>query len=139
MIPVTVVRPTDEPILIATFVGHVDSDMMLEMFRASDALTREGETIIYRISDCREANTHFADMMRIVSEAGRGLPGSSTDPRFHPVLVGTQAMVKLVADMLKQQKNGGLQVPIFHTIDDALEAIHLQMANAEQERNSKLA
>jgi hypothetical protein len=96
--PVKVEKMADEPILVATLEGHVTVQEMREMFIQSAALVEGMEAPIYRITDTRAANANFMDMLGTVREASAGTPGSSTDPRFKPIFLGTNEMVRMAGN-----------------------------------------
>jgi hypothetical protein len=118
--PVTVELLPGEPILYATLVGDVTVDDMRAMFIQSAQMTQDMPGPIYRITDTRQGRADFMGMLQTVRAASDGTPGSSTDPKFKPVFLGTNEMVRMGVDMLKKPQFGGIQIPIFREIDDAL-------------------
>jgi hypothetical protein len=127
---VKVDRIPGEPIIIATLIGAVTTEMVLDVFQQSARLAEEIESsIIYRIADVCAITTTFAEMVRILGEASQAeQPGSAADPRFRPILVGTNEWAQMYSNSLKQEQYGGISVPVFATYDDALDHIHRQRA-----------
>ncbi len=124
---VDVYRLEDRPIIIAKFEGESTVEDGLELFRRSDELIGVDETRVYRITDAIDVSTNFGDMMRIIREASRGQPGSTTDPRIHAVFVGRHGWIKLYRDMVKLAQFGGVDMPAFTTVADALKYVELEI------------
>jgi hypothetical protein len=119
----------NEPIILATLEGRIDVETMKQVFAQSAALADGMRGRIYRITDVRRVSNaeSFTDIIAIVREAAKGMPGSTTDPRIVPMFVGTHQMAKLAADLLRQQQFGGKQVPMFKSVEDALDFVGLQI------------
>lgn len=130
--PVTVEFLTDEPILVATLTGDLTVSDMRGMFIQSAQLTQDMPGPIYRITDTRLARANFMEMMQTVRAASDGTPGSSTDPKFKPIFLGTNELVRMGIDMLKQSQFGGVQIPFFNDMEDALTYIHHDMNKNQQ-------
>lgn len=131
--PVHVTRVEGEPILIATFTGKVTVEDVREMFRQSLPLMEGVSGHIYRITDARETDTTFSDLVFILSQAGQGGgPGSTLDPRISPALVGSNQWVKMLASSLGQQQYGSLKVPLYETLEEALAYAREQIAAHQQ-------
>jgi hypothetical protein len=123
--PLKMTKLPNEPIIIATITGILDTDVVSQMYRQTNEIMAQlGLSKVYRISDYTEANISFADLLRVTALAGTDQPGSANDPRITPLFVGTDAMVRLGADVLRQRQ---VNIQIFRTINDALDAIRLQM------------
>lgn len=129
MSSVTVNRLGDEPIIIAKFTGHVTIEMVDEAYQKSaEILDQEPSQIRFvRISDYTEANTEFRDLIKLVASASSNKPGSASDPRLIPILVGTDAMVRLGADFTKGRTAGKTEMMLFKEMDDAIEAARIQI------------
>lgn len=129
--PVTVRRIPNEPILVAVLTGLVDVPIMEELFRRSAELMQEFDGPVYRITDVREADSNFAEMMGVIQGASKGQPGSTTDPRVHAVFVGNNQWVQMIRTALHLKQFGGLNLPMFLTEEDALDYIRLEMQKQE--------
>lgn len=127
--PVTVEQYQDEPIIMASFSGLLDFDTVREMFAISADLIDAIGPPVYRITDWRGISSTFSDMMQIFREAGQGFPGSSTDPRLHPVMVGRTEWSRLTRDAMLQEQFGGIDIPIFETVEEALEYVYISMSS----------
>ena len=125
--PVRVEKLPNEPIIILTYEGRLDVETVRSAFLQSAAIAEQIAGLVYRISDVRRADADFAHVLKVVAEIRKGLPGSSADPRIRGMFVGTSAMAKLYADILRQQALGGVSIPFFFTPEDALASIRIQM------------
>lgn len=124
--PIRLDRKPNEPILIATMSGDVTREEIQHMFQKSAELAAEiEESVLYRITDMRSAETSFPELLRILQSLAPGQPGSSSDPRFKPVLVGQNHWTKFAADALRQQQFGGVELPIFNSLAEALHYIQV--------------
>jgi hypothetical protein len=129
--PVTVYRLPDAPILIATFTGEVNGDVMVEMFRRSDDLIQDEEITVYRISDFRQATSTPLAILTILKAIVVGGPGSPKDRRINSVLLGDNQWVKIGHDTLMSPAFGGYSIPMFPTMSDAMEYIRVQIARSQ--------
>jgi hypothetical protein len=118
--PVNIEKLPDEPIIVATIVGHFDVKMAREVFQKSADLAEQLPGHYYRVTDARQMDIGFGEMMRVIEEASRGNPGSTSDRHVTVVLVGTGDMLKLFADMMKTRQYGSTPTPIFKSMDEAL-------------------
>ncbi len=118
--PVTVEKLADFPVVIAVLEGQVNIPTIQEMYRRSAELCEGMDGPIFRITDVREVTTSFAEMLGVIREASKGTPGSTTDPRFHPVFVGNNQWVRLVRDALRQPQFGGVNMPLFTSREEAM-------------------
>ncbi|MCI0709862.1 MAG: hypothetical protein L0154_06835 [Chloroflexi bacterium] len=64
--PADVTRPSDKAVVIATLTGHVTLEDMTEVYAQTLDLMRPGEDFVYRITDARQADSNFADMLKIL-------------------------------------------------------------------------
>jgi len=124
---VTVEKLPDEPIIVATIQGHFDVAIAREIFQKSVELAEGIDGHYYRVTDGRQMDISFGDMMKVVEEASRGEPGSTRDQSVTVVLVGTGEMGKLFANMMKLRQYGGTPTPIFKSMDEALTHIRADM------------
>lgn len=123
--PVKIEPVPDEPVVVVTFDGHLDVETVRKVFVETAAIFAKFEGDVYRIADIRTAKIGFVDLINIVKAVRGGLPASSIDPRVHGIFVGQNQFARMYADFVKQM--GGTPIPIFATMEDALEYAHLQM------------
>lgn len=121
---VRVYRVPDEPIIIATFQNVVTSELMQQMYTASDALLPQTMPHpFYRITDFRTVHTTPAEVMRIFRAARMDIPGSTTDPRLRPILLGDNRWTRMAIEMMWQAE--GMELPVFENLRDALMHINI--------------
>lgn len=127
--PSTVERLNGEPIIVVTVEGRFDPPTVKDTFRRIAQLLEGMEPPVYRITDVSRMEAHFSDMLAFVREARRGTAGSPTDPRIVSIFVGNHDMIQLAVDMFRQRQFGGLAMPIFKSMDDALDYARTAIAN----------
>jgi hypothetical protein len=129
--PVTVYRLPDAPIIMATFTGEINGDVIVEMFRRSADLIEADETRVYRISDFRQATTNALAILTILKAVIVGGPGSVKDERIHGLLLGDNKWVKVGHDTLMNPVFGGFNIPLFSKMGEAMEHIRVQIARSQ--------
>jgi len=118
--PVRVERLPNQPIIIATYQGRISVADLLEMFRQSALLMQEIDGHVYRITDAREIETSFAEVLNMLQEAKRGTPGSTSDPNITPVMVGHDKWLSMFSEGFRQKQYGGSALLTFATMEEAL-------------------
>jgi len=110
----------DEPIVVITCHNPFDfTGDIAAANRQVAALLENGETIT-RIIDFTEIEMTFANLVESLATKTREEPGSLRDPRVRTVLVGTHELVVMKAQSLRQEQYGGLDVPLFESLDEAI-------------------
>ena len=72
-----------------------------------------------------------ADMMQVIREAGSGAEGTTADPRITNVFFWCDRFAMMARDMMAKPKFGGKRIPMFETMDAALQSIRSgALANA---------
>ena len=118
---VTVTRISNEPIFHALFTGTVIEQDLLDMFEQSLEMAQVvPEPHIYRITESRSADIAFTQIMYVLDSMSNGRAGSSTDPRFKPVLVGDDDNMRTIAEATHQEQYGNMNLPLFTSFEDAL-------------------
>ena len=117
-----------EPIIIATLSGDLTPEMVKDMFAQSAKLVDEIGGRVYRITDIRLTDISFPDLVVVLADCSHGQPGSPADPRIRGMLVGTHGWSHFFADSIQQEQYGGLNIPIFEDMDQAMAYIHEDMA-----------
>lgn len=128
--PVEVTRMPNQPIIYALFTGTVTEQDVLEVFQRSVEISVDIKGSVYRITETRDIDTTLAELMMILKQMSTGQPGSSADPRFKPVLVGTDEFIKLVSDATYQEQYGKLNLPLFENFEKALAYTEERIAHA---------
>jgi len=123
----TVVQLENEPIIVVTIIGYLDIAMARAIYAriAEIAATLQGP--IYRITDVRQEHTTFAEIIGVIKEASKSTAGSTSDPRIKNVFVGNEKMARVARDVLRTMM-GGVSMPMFATMEDALTHIHNELS-----------
>ncbi len=119
--PVTVARIEDAPVmLIARMSGTITPNDFEDMNQQTDDLIMLAGTPIFRIFDVRRVTVNVNNMLTtfkaIQSSAG-------DDPRIHPVILGNSQWTRLIREILKGDRRPQLPVPLFATMEQALDYI----------------
>jgi hypothetical protein len=121
---VKVERIPGEPVIVATLVGKVTAELVLEMFEQSARLAAQIPGQVYRITDVRLSTTTFHEMVTILAEACRQKhTASSADPRFCGMLLGSHEWSQMYSESLKQDQHGKLNLPVFTSFNEAMQYI----------------
>ncbi len=115
-----------EPILLASLSGKVTPEMIYQLYEESARLADEAGHA-YRITDVSDLDGSFGDLVLVMAKAASGQPGSPSDPRITAVLVGSEMLVRIYAEGLRQEQYGKLNVPLFANHDEALVYLREQM------------
>ena len=131
--PAQVERFTSEPIVIARLSGHITVEDMENVYADTlELFADDSAPKIYRITDVRQADSNFGEIMKILM-AARNAPGSSTDPRIKVIFVGSNSWNKMAREALSRNQFGGVNIPIFAEMKDALDYARHCMVTATEE------
>lgn len=122
--PVTVERIPNKPVIILHYSGLLDVDTVKSAFAQSLVLAAQIEGTIYRIADVSAANGSFQEVMGIIKAVRDGLPGNPLDARIRVVFVGNHQLVQYYTNAVKNM--GAAPMPVFHTLEDALQYVELE-------------
>jgi hypothetical protein len=125
--PATVEQLPDEPIILLTFSGVINAETVRDAFIESAALAEKIEGTVYRITDIRQGEANFRDVLGVVAQVRSRTPGSSSDPKIKGVFVGTHPLARLYADFMRQM---GIQTPFFKTLEEALDYIQVERSRS---------
>lgn len=120
--PITYEKLPDEPIAILTYTNPFEHEAMGPHF-AQAAQDAEETAPLYVINDLSQLTVDFGAMMIGMRQASLGGPGTAADPRTRHVLVSTEDIMQAAAEAMKQDQYGGLEVPIFASLDDAFDYV----------------
>jgi hypothetical protein len=128
--PISVERLPDQPIIISTYSGRVTVGDMHYAFARSAALISPDETRVYRIVHIDNIDVTFADVLHFAQTASADLPGAFMDPRFSVLMVGHDQWTKLFLQFMGQKQFGGMTLPCFVTLAQALAYVQTEMARS---------
>ena len=123
--PVKVEKLPDKPVIILTYEGHMDVETVKSAFSQSAVIASSLDGIVYRISDVRNSEGNFTDVVNVIKAIRVNTVGSSADPKIKGVFVGNNQFARMYADFLKQEQFGITNIPFFKTLDEALDYIEL--------------
>ena len=126
---VTLKKIPDEPIFIVTVKGTLTAEMVKELYTELGEQTKDMPLPIYRITDVRQLETTFMEVMAVIKEASQKYPGTTSDPRIIHIFVGKDKFAKIARDVMRRINPNNH--PMMDSIDEALEYIHWQMAREE--------
>lgn len=112
-----------EPVLVFTIWGDFDlAKNQAQIAQKVAQLIAEIDGDYYMIDDYSGlSNVNFGDMVAVMAEQSKqDLTGSVNDPRAHHVLVGSNSLIEFAAKSFNQEQYGGVALPIFTSLDDAL-------------------
>lgn len=120
--PYTLETLPEVPALIVHFSGSVDLPEFYQWWRDVAAATREipgGR--VYHIMDTRYGSASFADIIAQFEDDKLNFrhfmfPGKE----FRLIFVGSNPLVDLVVEMMRQPQHGGITIPTFATLEEAL-------------------
>ena len=111
----------DAPIAIASLQPHMNVDQEVRDIAAAVAeLLDEMGAPVVLIHDFSDYDVSFADMVQKLASESQDLPGSLSDERVIPIMVGKSAMVELGAQSFAQRQYGDMVVLLFANLDDAV-------------------
>ncbi len=125
--PVTTERIDGLPAVLATYDGLIKLDDIMEMFDDTARLVANVEGRYYRISDFRAAQSTFADIIQIMSQARSDKPGSTSDSNLTTIFVGSNEWGIMVRKFFEQAKAGAKDIPLVTTVEEAIEWIKENM------------
>lgn len=132
-------RLPNEPIILMTYTGAFEAEDLKNAFHRSVELLDEIGDKAYRISDVRgvdEANTRgIIELFKVRKDLREDKAGSSADPRIHAVLVGGNRLARLYADFMNQAQFGNIQLPFFHSLEEAMIYIRSKI---KEERDAQI-
>lgn len=140
--PVTVKRLKGEPILVARMTGYITCQDIHHIYDLSNQLITDADKKIYRITDVREADSSFTEMIKCIQRPTQKHAASTEDPRVQVIFIGINNWNQFFRNTMQ---NRGVDIAIFMDMDKALQAVRLMIARdkrankADYERSRKEA
>ncbi len=125
--PVRVTRLPGEPIIVAEVRDRMDVESIRSIFSETVALASDVDGYVYRIVDFLNAQASIRDMANALVESSKRAPGSTIDPRVKPVMVAGHNRIRFLFDAMRRKEFGGIEVPVFDTMDEALTYVRQQL------------
>jgi hypothetical protein len=125
--PLPVEKLPDVPIVILTYADNTEADDVHRAF-AQVAHYLQQDQFLYVVNDLSHlTNVNFGAMVMGAAEVSKAGPGSLADPRTQHILVGEHLLIKMSGEAMKQDQYGKHEVPVFPTVDAALEYVRLKI------------
>ncbi len=131
--PYTVEILPNLPVIHVKYLGNTTKEEILEtMGEVVQVAMTLNAPKIFHIIDVAEAKTDFMVMMGVFKEMSQNAPSIPTHSvEYHRMFIGSNDMAKLSAQMMTLPQFGGMKIPIFKTLDDALRYIHQELGILE--------
>jgi len=122
-------RLPDEPILILTAGAEfsIKNDVLASAEEATGLMAEIPEGPIYYVLDTHGLRINFSDLVSGLWQATRAT-NLLKEPRLQLVAVGSGTLIEMGIKSLSQAQYGGLSVPLFETIDEALTYIRQEIS-----------
>lgn len=127
--PITIKHLSQESILLATIKGYLNIKSTTDVCNHIVKHCQETLSHTYCVIDVSQATTSFTDLIRIIKQAAAYGNSSQCTVKNHIVFVGESHWVQLFSDAMRHTQFGGIEIPIFETIDAALVYIRSELAN----------
>ncbi|MFZ4815644.1 MAG: hypothetical protein ACOYL5_13985 [Phototrophicaceae bacterium] len=128
--PATVEKVPDQPIAIIRYYGQITAEDAKAVFAQVAALLDLYGQPLYRITTVDEDDNAISidEIKRLTVLSSQHLPGSVTDPKIFTVLVGQHLLIDLYVDAMQQKAFGGVEIPLFDSLEDALQYVQEEIA-----------
>ncbi len=129
---VTTRRIPNEQIIVVTISNPFTAGDPTTGNRETARLLDENKGPVYRIEDLSSLDLPFSVLVQGMAEAThRSSEGSLNDPRApRLIMVGSKPNHQMIVDSLKQAQYGGLNVPLFATVEEALAHARAELKKA---------
>jgi hypothetical protein len=129
--PITLERLPNEPILVATYTGHITLEDIRGLYRATAELIGDEPGTFHRISDTRGATSDFMEMLKTVQTVTQEMAGSSLDQRIQVTFVGTTSWIRFLREAFAKR---GVLTSAFEDLESALESVRYRVVTETSER-----
>ena len=116
-----------EPIILVTFTQPITVQDVRAMYADTAQVARALNTVVYRITDMCAIQLSVQEISALLQEGRTGAPGSSLDPCVKSVLVSRRNRTRFLVDLVRLPAFGGLHVPAFDSVPEALAHIREQL------------
>ncbi|MBZ0310044.1 MAG: hypothetical protein K8I82_28545 [Anaerolineae bacterium] len=126
--PVTAQKLTDENIIVVSYESPYRVEDTIESVETIHQIVEEATDVIYLIVDLTRLNMGFSDMVQGLAASTSGKQGwSLKDPRTRLVVVGANKLIEFGVKAVNQTQYGGVNIPLFDTLDEALTYVRKQV------------
>lgn len=121
-----------ENIIVVTNNLEITAELVDENRNACRRLMKDMEGPVVIVIDYREAKTNFPEIIKIVKGNQTGKRADLNQKAF-TIMVGTDHLINLYRDSMRQEKSGAVQVPYFNDMDAALQAARIYLEDKANE------
>lgn len=124
-------RLNDENIIIVTNNLEITADIIEENRATCRNLMKDMEGTVAIIVDYREAKTNFSELLQVMRGNQSGKREDLNKKAF-TIFVGKDQLLKMYRDSMRQPQSGGVNIPLFSDMENALEAARYHLNEANQ-------
>jgi hypothetical protein len=130
--PIKVEVLPNEPIIVLHYLEFISAQEFKGMYEetapiVSDMIAKGLGKKVYRIGNSTGLKSDFMEVMKAAQMAASQVPGATGDPRIISIMVGTEVWGRLFINMISQPQFGGIKMPFFKTMEEALEYCRLEI------------
>lgn len=126
-----------ESIIVSTYVDHITVQDVADSSPYIEQLVRSVGGLVYYIIDVRQSKSTFKDMLDILrmpqDDGQMEAEAAGIDIRL--MMVGSDALAKFYVQAAQQHQYGRMQIPLFATLDAAIDAARTGLALAQTPPN----
>lgn len=118
--------PEEKNIVVATYGNPFSADdVAITMTETTQYYDPAGPTL-YSISDASQLDLSFSDLVMALAGATRTDGWKVGAPNSVTIFVGSNELVRMGREALKQQQYGAVEVELFESLDAALDWVRSQ-------------
>ena len=125
---VSVTRLPEEPIIVVRVTEQLNLLSIRTLVRESADLCAGMSSTVYRVIDVFDADASINELARALVEAKGRTRGSVLDSQIVSVLVARPNRMRFIADLLARKEFGGLDMPVYDSLDEALASLRADIA-----------
>lgn len=124
IMPVLIQQVGDKPVLLATFSGQLKHGDIWSAIQAGIVLVEETGQMVYHISDFRECNATFMDIMQIMKgQQEHREELKAYGQQMQVIFVSVSGHMTMARDVT--QSRNQYNIPVFDTVEMALKYVEL--------------
>ncbi|MFN8529102.1 MAG: hypothetical protein U0670_10855 [Anaerolineae bacterium] len=132
-------RLSGESIIVSTYIENITVQDIAESSPYIEGHVRAIGGLIYYIIDVRQTKSTFKDILdilRMPQDDGQ-MEAEAAGIDFRLMMVGNDALAKFFVQAAQQQQYGHMQIPLFATLEAAIDAARTGLALAHDSRHTQ--
>lgn len=121
--PITINRIQDEPIIVSTFTGKLKAEDLAAYFFHLQPVLDMMEGHVYLISYIPDVHFNLDDLLEMLHFAKPYYAAAEENPLQTILFVGSSALVHVYQQALAKPEFGGVNIPMFTTLEAAFACI----------------